>query len=206
MVALYVVALIVGGALIVMSAFGAEHGHGGDAGGEFHVGDVHADVTADHEAHFDAHGHDGDHQGSESWLPFLSLRFWTYLFAVGGAIGLLLTYFGGGIQEPAIAATSGGTGFVAGLLVAYAMRAIRKYESDSSTKERDLLGQWAKVTVAIRDGQPGKVRCEVKGETIDLLALPEGSDDVPIGSEVVIVGIEDGRARVVLKDAVLNDI
>jgi membrane protein implicated in regulation of membrane protease activity len=197
-VTFYLIALIVGGALIVLSVLGADHGHGdlaSDAGGEFQ-----ADAGVD--SGLDAHNH-GDSHGHESWVPFLSMRFWTYFFAAGGLAGLLLTYLSR-IGEPGVLATASGTGLAAGLAVAYAMRAIRRAESDSSMKEEDLLGQSGRVTVAIREGLPGRIRCEIKGEIIDFLALTDGSEPMPEGADVVIVGMENGTARVIPKEAIFG--
>ena len=70
MLTLYIVSAAVAGVLILLSLMGADHG-------------------VEHEVHFD---HDSDHDSEHSghWLPFFSLRFYTYFFAGLGVTGLLL--------------------------------------------------------------------------------------------------------------------
>ncbi len=224
MLTVYIIAAIAGGGLILLSLLGAGHGHDGDvhAEGDFdthveadadvHVeadADVHveadADVHADADSHFDSHaghGHDaGGHVGP--WIPFFSLRFWTYFIGVFGIVGLLLSFLTP-IGEPATAALSGGTGFLCGLAVSALMFLLRRSEADSTAREHDLLGKMARVTVAIRDQQVGRVRCEVKGEILDILARSEEPLALEAGQEVVIVGVENGMASVVPREAIFE--
>lgn len=57
-----------------------------------------------------------------------------------------------------------GTGFICGVMVAYIYRTLQVSSTDSMTREKDILGSHAKVLVAIRKNQPGRVRCCVKGD------------------------------------------
>jgi membrane protein implicated in regulation of membrane protease activity len=176
MIGFYVFSAILGGVLVLVSIFAGHHD---------------ADATLDVD-------HDIDHGGHDlaTWLPFFSLRFWTYFFAATGATGLLLTKFSGS-SDPTVAAISLGTGLVCGLLVVFAVRYLSRYDSDSSTKVDDLLGMEARVIVAVRQDQPGKIRCTVKGETLDLLALAQDDTILEAGSEAIIVGMESDKARIV---------
>jgi len=197
MLTVYVFCAVIGGGLIVLSLFGGDHDHGGDFGHDIghDVGhDVGHDAGSDHDA--------GHIEGP--WLLFFSLRFWTYLIAVFGVLGLLLTLFTDS-KEPLNAIVSGVSGFASGLVASFAVRWLRSHEADSTTREKDLLGVRARVTVPLRDGQLGRVRVTVKGELIDLMATAEEPLALPEGSEVVIVGMENGRATVMPLDTLLQE-
>ena len=189
MLTFYIIAAIIGGGLLLVSLLFGGH-HGGDGG---HDLDAHNDVDLHHEL-----DHDHDHGGHEGhiWLPFLSLRFWTYFMATFGGCGLLLTKYTS-IPEPGVSWMSAGSGFAVGLCVAILMRLARRMETSSEASTKDLLGKTAQVLVAIRPGQEGKVRTTIKGDTIEFLALPHESQVLEPGIEVVIVSVENDRVHVV---------
>lgn len=186
MLGFYIVSAIVGGVLILVNVI---------SGGHSHDFDVHADAPD-----LDHGGHDIDHS---LWLPFFSLRFWTYFFGAMGVTGLLLTYLTRA-TEPSIGILAGVTGLACGMMVVVIMRYLRRYDSNSSANLDELLGLEAKVLVTVRQNTPGKIRCAIKGETLDLLALSQEDSVIEAGSDAIIVAIEDDRARVVPR-AVLFD-
>lgn len=197
MLTVYIFCAVIGGGLILLSAFGAgDHEHGGDAD-LGHDTDLGHDAEAGHEG-----GHDGIHDGP--WIPFLSLRFWTYFIGIFGLTGLLLTLTRQSV-EPATALLAAGTGFCSGLVAAALVRWLSTHEADSTARDSDLLGLRAKVTVSIRDQQIGRIRTTVKGELLDILATAEEPKALPEGSEVVIVGMENGRATVMPLDLLLEE-
>lgn len=186
MIAAYIICAIVGGGLMLLSAFfhGDHGGHEADAGTDAHFESGHAD------AHL--------------WIPFLSLRFWTYFLGVFGILGLLLANFSD-VPEPARAMTSVATGLGVGLLVAYLMRVAPRFEVDSSAKTEDFLGAIGRVVVAIRPGQEGKIRLNLKGDIIELLALPSNDESLEIGSDAIVVALENDRARVISRSELLEE-
>ncbi|MEW5884393.1 MAG: NfeD family protein [Armatimonadota bacterium] len=186
MLLLYAVMALVGGGLVLLSAF-AGHDHHVD-----HSGDL--DLSADHDAHIEV-AHHGDVPASDVWIAFLSLRFWTYFATIAGLLGLLLTLFTE-LSSTLIAATSFTTGFLGGLFVALTVRFLQRSEGGSSVGVEDLIGVDARVVVTIHPGEEGKVRCSVRGETIDMLAVFDGEHTIPAGSDVMVVSIEGSRARV----------
>lgn len=194
MFALYVVTAIIGGVLILVSALGVHSADGGHDG-QFDIG---------HGGGHDLHaGHDGDAH-ADVWIPFFSLRFWTYLATGFGVTGLLLTWFSS-ISVGAGAALAGATGLVAGLGVSYAMHYLRSVDTSSTATERDIVGADAKVLVALKPGEVGKVRCNVKGELIDLIAFPDDDQPIEVGADVMIVGIDKDRVRVVRRSMFFGD-
>lgn len=187
MLAVYIVAAIVGGGLIVLSALGGlGHGTGLDD-----VGGHGASFEAQHDVDT---GHDLA-APSDAWLPFLSLRFWTYFMGGFGGLGLLLTVLGM-TREPATAALSAGMGLALGLTVAWGMRALQRMTMDNTVLSDDFLGKEAKVLVASRGSQPGKVRLSIKGDLIDMLARSESGHELEPGESVVVVAIDGNEARV----------
>jgi membrane protein implicated in regulation of membrane protease activity len=186
MLVLYAVMALVGGGLVLLSAFGGHDHHVGHGGS--------LDLQADHDSHIEV-AHHGDVPASDVWIAFLSLRFWTYFATITGLLGLLLTLFTE-LSPAVVAGTSFATGFLGGLLVALLIRFLQRAEGGANIGVEDLIGADARVLVAIRPGEEGKVRCQVKGETIDILAVFDGEHTIPAGSEVMVVSVEGSRARV----------
>lgn len=197
MLTLYIVTAIAGGALVLASAvFG---GQDVDTDHDFtHDVDMHADADADSGVD---HDQDVDHGGP--WLPFFSMRFWTFSLATFGLTGTLLTLMTDTFA-PTVLTWAIALGLVMGLSVSILMRTLKFASADSSVSQSDLLGIEAQVTVPIRGALMGRVRCNVKGESLDLLATAESEASIEEGSKVVIVEMTDGRARVVPREDVFG--
>lgn len=203
MLSLYIVCSVIGLALILLSAFAGHH--------DFSVG-VHdvqldhgaQDLNLGHDAHVEHGGGNAENAGEGgAWLPFLSLRFWTYLCAGFGITGLLLSLLTH--TDPGLAVwLAVGTGLVCGLMVSYIYRICQVTSTDSMTREKDILGCEAKVLVAIRDKQPGRIRVCVKGDWVDFIALSSDGSEIPVGEQAVIVAMEDGKAMVIPKSAIFD--
>lgn len=222
MLPIYIACAIAGGGLILLSALGGIFGsHDIDHSADAEVGldvshdgpdGVH-DLAMDHAT--DTHGSMSDvlakvgGKGLETagssgfWLPFLSIRFWTYFVGGFGILGTVLSLFG--IEsEPMRLYASLGTGVFLGLVAAYVWRFIQKDQLDASTKEGDFIGAMGTMTVSSRNHEPGKVRVSVRGELIDLIARTTDDQDVSAGEEVVVVEIDGGLARVMKKSELLK--
>lgn len=179
---LYLVAAIVGLGLIIFTAL---------AGG--HDAHMDHDLTGDAEVHWDDIG----------IAPFLSLRFWTYFAATFGLTGSVLTFMRLQNQQQNLIASIVG-GLVVGMLVHFTMRALRRSESSSAAHVDDLIGREGKLLVGAREGQPGKVRIDVKGDLIDMLALPESGKSAEAGETVYVLAIENDRAIVARREDLLE--
>jgi membrane protein implicated in regulation of membrane protease activity len=134
--------------------------------------------------------------GGVDWLPVTSLRFWTFFFAFGGAVGTLLTYFGSLSTMP-VAAVSFGVGYASGIAVATTMRTLRRNSVGSEVSPRDLHGETAEVVVPLVRDQIGKVRVVAKGRIFDLIAETDDEERLPSGTKVMILGEgAEGRIQV----------
>lgn len=200
MLAAYIVAAIVGGGLILISALAGLGAHADMGGGDF----AH-DTGLSHDASHDAdHGDAGATGSGALWLPFFSLRFWTYAVGTFGLLGTLLT-FSRVSQEPLTLTVSSVSALVTGTIAALAVRALSKMERSSTASETDFQGAVGKVTVPIRGSLPGKVRTSVRGDLIDLVAVSHDGAEIAQGEEVIVVEIEGNQARVARQKEFLGE-
>jgi hypothetical protein len=169
-----------------------------DADADF---DAHADADFDAEADVGADA-DGDADGhtdvgSTVWLPFLSLRFWTFALAFFGLTGSVMTGLSLLHSQFAILPLSIGMGLAAGTGVAYAMRRLSRQEVTSLVSRRDYSGMTARVLLPVSREQRGKIRLEVKGQLIDLPATTDEEAVFGRHDEVFVVEVEEHEAVVV---------
>lgn len=193
---LYLAALIIGvGTIAVQLMFAGK----GDADVDLDA-DAHLDVDADMDADADAdagHGHGHGHAGHDGIgiLPiFLSLRFWTFAFLAFGMVGTLLHFLNlaSVFVTPFIALAMG---LASGLLASITFRVLMRQEHNSGATSRDAVGQVGKVLLPVTKGRHGKVRIELKGQTLDLLATTE-EEELMSGDLVIIEDVDSGKARV----------
>jgi membrane protein implicated in regulation of membrane protease activity len=194
----YWAALIVGLGTALLQLLSG-HGHA-DAGGA----DSEIDLDADGDLHAGDIDHAGDaghdagtgHAGGGVFLPiFLSLRFWMFALLAFGMVGAA-------VQTLGLASTwvtaflAVGMGLAAGLGASWAFAALGRSQTSSGAQSRDLLGQSARVLVAppVAGGRC-KVRVELLGQTIDLLAATE-DQDLREGDEVLVVGTDEETVQV----------
>lgn len=212
----YLFALVVGlGTLVVQVAMG---GKSGDADGDHALGDGHdadAGGTGDADGDGDVHdasadGHDGgDHDGpggkelsaadgahtageGGALTLFFSTRFWIFAALAFGMSGGLIHWFAlaGTVATALIAA---GAGFGSGLFAVMAFRAVRRATNTTTTYASDAIGSVGRVIVDCGQGQMGKVRVELKGHSVDMLATTDEAN-IARGARVLI---EDVNGEVV---------
>jgi membrane protein implicated in regulation of membrane protease activity len=168
---LYVASLLVGlGVLAVQLAVG--HDSGG--GHEVHHGDAGHELTP--------------------LTVIASVRFWAFALLAFGLVGTLLTGFGfaAGLVAFSIAAVSGGA---SGLFAVTVVSRLLNRSPQSMASSGDALGQVGRVVVPITPEGPGKVRVEVKGNVVDLIA--RAREALETGAPVVVEEItSDGEAQV----------
>jgi membrane protein implicated in regulation of membrane protease activity len=184
--ALYLGCLAFGGLFLGASLLGGHDGHGGHDGGGH-----------------DGGGHDGDHAGATHdapaqhgpWLPFLSVRFWTFALAFFGLTGAALTAAGAAVAAvvPAVAGAVGvGAGYGASrLLGGLARRPVGLLAAGASH-----VGREGVLLLPVGPGQRGKIRLTIGGVSTDFVAETEAQDTLPAGATVIVVGLRDNVALI----------
>ncbi len=197
---LYAFSLIVGGVFVLLSVFSG-------------AGDADADADMDHELGFDADHDfdvdldgdlDGDGAGHDietfgrRYNPLKSFKFFTFSMAFFGLTGVLFTLFNLLSNPFVVLGLSGTLGLSAGLAVSYILHIANQSEGGRGIVENDYRGAIGRVILPIEEGQRGKIRMQIKGRTIDILAMGEDDEVVlDFDSECIVLGIEDGVARVI---------
>lgn len=198
LLATYVGALVLGGGLLVVSALMGGDDHDADLDHDIDADadlDADADVDADHDGHVPV--------GDAMWLPVLSIRFWTFFLAFFGLTGLSLE----GLRVAGLVGAPWGVvlglsivaGVASGWLVSKIIQQL-KHEKVSSevVPEHDYAGKAAEVLLDVAPGDPGLVRLDVKGVSIDVTAVLATPDVGPFkrGTKVIVLGFEHGKVRV----------
>jgi len=179
MLTVYIVCLIVGGALVALSILG-----GGDTDAAFDA-DAAGDVA------------EMDGEGLAAAARFLSFRDLVFFVTFFGLTGTLLTALGIG---PLLAAPfSVAVGVAAGALVHRVMVTLARTESGELADGAALEGTLASVVVGIDRKHQGKIAVNGGDHTFQLVAcLHEQAEArrLRVGDEVVIVRVADGVAQV----------
>lgn len=193
MTGLYVLAFMFGAVLIGGSLIG-----GGDEG------DLDKDLSLDKdfdlggddvEASAEIDGKDLDNAvDSPIWLPFLSLRFWSFFGAVFGATGGLLTLAGTG--EPLSGVIALLFGVALATLIAWGFRQLDQGSVSADVGLKRLTGEEATVVLPVRAGGTGKVRVRTAAGLMELPARSKDAAPLPIGARVLIAAVEAGVADV----------
>ncbi len=183
----YLFGLIVGGVLLGSSLLLGGHGEAG------------ADGDADGEGGLDKSiGVEGGGADFLLWR-FKSIRFWTFFLAFFGLTGVLLE--GLGLVPSAFLTLAAALG-MGGLAGFGATEAIRRLSADTSglaADSDDYVGKSVRVIVPVKEGGTGKVRLQLKGSTVDVLA--EGVEgDFAAQEEAIIVEMSGTKARIARLD------
>ncbi|MBW2522843.1 MAG: hypothetical protein JRI23_01645 [Deltaproteobacteria bacterium] len=221
----YLFALVVGmGILMFQAVMGSKDADGdADADGDLHA-DADADLDADADADFDAdgdadldadadadgevghdhpdfhaHGEAGDGKdlqvGGAFVALFLSTRFWIFASLGFGLSGSLLTYLFTGVSTIATAVTAVFAGVASGLAAALAFRALKRTASRTAAHTRSAVGSVGKVLVPCSKEGMGKVRIELEGQSVDLLAKT-GELRIERGDYIVVEEVDGEIAHV----------
>jgi len=144
----------------------------------------------EHEADFD-HDVDTDHDwgGHEDAGPsFLSTRVISVFVTAFGGFGTIGTYAGFGVLPSSLFGLVGGIAL--GWMVYVFARFLYSQQASSDITLHDLLGQTAKVTVAIPRGGFGQVRCIIGESQIEKIARSTDGREIPFNTLVRIEDIE----------------
>ncbi len=151
-------------------------------------GDADADaVGSGHEAQ-----HAQDALPSGGFLPLvLALRFWSFALLAFGLSGSLLYYLSLLDVWPAFGVALG-TGLTSGLLASWSVRQLQRTQTSSGAETSDLVGQVGRVLVPLSRAHRGKIRVELKGQTLDFIASTD--DEVLEAGAAVLVEELRGNA------------
>jgi membrane protein implicated in regulation of membrane protease activity len=143
-------------------------------------------------------GHDGgdahDHELDSGWAVFLGARFWTFCFLAFGLVGTLLTLFR--LATPGLVfGLAAPAGLASGLFAALTMRALRRGQATTSVNLEEAVGQVGRVLLPVGKGRVGKVRLQLKGQAVDVLATTD-DDELVAGQRVVVDELRGGVAHV----------
>ena len=133
--------------------------------------------------HFDTSlDHDLDHGGPS----FFSPRVMSVFVTAFGGVGAIASHYG---LSPLTASAAGfGSGLVLSSLVLAFARFLYRQQASSDVRSMDLVGQNARVVVAIPPGGVGQIRCRIGEELIDKIARARDGGAV---AEHVAVRVEE---------------
>jgi membrane protein implicated in regulation of membrane protease activity len=177
MLQIFLIALIVGAGLLLFSLFAS-----GDGGSKPEI-DGHADLDHDHD-----HDHGVD-LGALAWLPLASLRFWTFFMAFFGATGTALTFIERDMSAWVLLAIAVAMGYVCGAAAVSVFRFMHRSQTTSNLAIDDYIGETAVVQVSVARGKIGKVRLDIKGRTLDLLAETEEETPFAVKDRAMVYAV-----------------
>lgn len=187
----YMVALIVGGGLVLVSSLA---GSVGDA-------DIDADADVDLDAglelstDLDAHAEVPDLGGLAVFFKF---KFWTFFLAFGGLTGFVLLKLGVGqfwTIAPALV-----MGILCGFLMSWSLEKLKKSQRGSQASVATMIGREAVVRIPVLGSTPGKVRLNYGGRNIDMIAISDMKEPIDEGERVVIVSSQGGKLCVMTRE------
>jgi membrane protein implicated in regulation of membrane protease activity len=182
---LYLFALILGGVLVLASILLGGQG----------ATDADADAGLDKDLPV-LDGHAGDISGVDVFWAFRSIRFWTFFLAFFGMTGLVLDGLGlvGSSVVAAILAT--GMGAASGFVAAGLMRWLGRDESGHIASSSDYVGKTVRVLLPVGRDRVGKVRLELRGASVDVLATTDEEGPITSEEEAIIIEMDGPRARI----------
>lgn len=140
-------------------------------------GELFEGLVADHDVDG---GVDGDHGGP----GFFSTRVISVFIMAFGGFGAIGIHYGLSTLTCSLLGTGSGVVF-GGIVYAFA-RFLYGQQSSSEVRTADLVGQLARVIIAIPAGGLGQVRCQIGEALVDKIARTQDGAAVPENSMVKI--------------------
>jgi membrane protein implicated in regulation of membrane protease activity len=128
---------------------------------------------------FDA-DHDFDHGGP----GFFSSRIMAVFITAFGGFGAIATHYGFSVIGASAAGVAGGVVF-GGLIYIFA-RFLHGQQASSDVRPGDLVGQSARVVIAIPAGGLGQIRCRIGEELIDKIARTQDGQPLAENTSVLV--------------------
>jgi membrane protein implicated in regulation of membrane protease activity len=193
----YITCLVIGGTFVVLSAVGGFDG--ADFAGDF---DVEVEAASDSEFdEIDVGTYGGETRPTRRWLPFLSLRFWTFALCFFGLTGVIVTSVQPGLANGIVALIAVLMGLLCGTAAAVVLRSLSRTAVSSLTRPEELTGQMGTVEIPFDAHSRGKVRLSIRGSTVGFFALTQEDRAFQPGESVLVVGLENNKLWVVSADA-----
>ena len=121
--------------------------------------DADVDVDADLDADADLSAATGELDG-EGWLPFLSMRFWTFALACFGMSGAIMTALD--TSDWVSAPISAVTGIGLGWMIAYVFHRLKQDTVSSNTNTTSLVNQEGKALPCPSQNHKRKIRLSLR--------------------------------------------
>lgn len=202
MLGLYLGALAFGAVLIGVTLFFGGHDFDADVDVDL---DIEHDLGADHgDAIF---GHDSltdDLDGSNIWLPFTSMRFYTFFMFAFGLGGTIMSMFD--VPWLATLSISFVFAFLLGWLAAWGFRQLYRDTVTGDVGVQRFVGQEARVLLPIRAQKRGKIVLDSPMGQIELPAETNDDQAFAPGSRVLVAHIDHGIANVTSIHLPLGDL
>jgi hypothetical protein len=129
-----------------------------------------------------------------TWLPFFSLRFWTFALAAFGASGILLDMLGvSGFLGAGVSMLLGGG---IGTGAAWVFRQLQLTETSGNVQLLDVGGTEATVLLDVHRDKLGKIRIIVDGQFVDLTAKTQCEALIPRGQKALVINLDNGIANI----------
>ncbi len=155
--------------------------------------DAEVDFTIDGAGELDALN-TAEKKSKSQFIPFLSIRFWTFGLTIFGVTGVILHKMD---QKPVVHASLAITmGLIVGYAAALIFHQLKNTTVDSSANIDRLSGHHGIVTLTVRPTGPGKIRTRVKDQNLELVATTTNDEALEIGQKVLIVKSQDGQVVV----------
>jgi membrane protein implicated in regulation of membrane protease activity len=125
---------------------------------------------------FEHIGVDADHSFDHSGPSFLSVRGISVFVTAFGGIGAIGVRYGLSTTGASLAGVAGGF-FFAWIIYMFA-KFLYGQQATSSISSTDIVGQNARVTVAIPAGGLGQIRCRIGDELVDRIARSRSGEPI----------------------------
>lgn len=129
-----------------------------------------------------------------------SFKFWTFGLCFFGLTGIVLSRLA--VAAPGVLVGAIAVGLVLGGSMSSILRLLYHRRVDSLVKSSDLVGLVGTVELPFDQSSKGKVRLQLKGVTLDFIALTDDPQGFQFGEQVLVVDTESNRLWVVSADAV----
>jgi membrane protein implicated in regulation of membrane protease activity len=130
-------------------------------------------------------------------LSFLtSFKFWTVGGCFFGLTGVVLSWVQPDWSPALVLGLAIAVGLLCGGTLTFLLRGIQRRQADSMVRTEDLSGVVGTVELPFDANSKGKVRIQVRGSVLHLIAMTNEEKGFQPGDRVLVIGTEQGRVWV----------